>query len=107
MPLTFTENTSIDFDVHGSGPPLILISGLGFGRWGWFKQVPAFSRHFQTITFDARGERGLENGVADLTADMVALLEVTTETLERASYGDESERRMEQGATAAFPEMVR
>ena len=74
MPLTFTENTSIDFDVHGEGPPLILIGGLGFGRWGWFKQVPAFSRHFQTITFDTRGERGLENGVADLVADVVALL---------------------------------
>ncbi len=75
MPLTLTENTSIDFDVHGEGPPLILIGGLGFGRWGWFKQVPAFSRHFQTITFDARGERGLENGVADLAADVVALLD--------------------------------
>ena len=75
MPLTFTENTSIDFDVHGEGPPLILVGGLGFGRWGWFKQVPAFSRHFQTITFDARGERGLENGVADLAADVVALLD--------------------------------
>ncbi len=75
MPLTFTENTSIDYDVHGEGPPLILIGGLGFGRWGWFKQVPALSRHFQTITFDSRGERGLENGVADLTADVVALLD--------------------------------
>jgi 3-oxoadipate enol-lactonase len=58
-----------------AGGPLILIGGLGFGRWGWFKQVPAFSRHFQTITFDARGERGLENGVADLAADVVALLD--------------------------------
>jgi pimeloyl-ACP methyl ester carboxylesterase len=54
---------------------LILIGGLGFGRWGWFKQVPAFSRHFQTIIFDARGERELENGVADLAADVVALLD--------------------------------
>lgn len=75
MPLTITENTSIDYDINGEGPPLILIGGLGFGRWGWFKQVPAFSRHFRTITFDARGERGLENGVADLAADVVALLD--------------------------------
>ena len=55
MPLTITENASIDYDVHGEGPPLILIGGLGFGRWGFFKQVPAFSRHFKTITFDVRG----------------------------------------------------
>lgn len=75
MPVTITENTSIDYDVHGEGPPLILIGGLGFGRWGWFKQVPAFSRHFRTITFDVRGERRLERGVADLVGDVVGLLD--------------------------------
>ena len=75
MPLMITEDTSIDYDIHGEGPPLILINGLGFGRWGWFRQIPAFSRHFSTITFDVRGERNLRNGVADLTADVVALLE--------------------------------
>jgi 3-oxoadipate enol-lactonase len=75
MPVTITENTSIDYDINGEGPPLLLISGLGFGRWGWFKQVPAFSRHFRTITFDARGERRLENGVGDLVRDVVSLLD--------------------------------
>ncbi len=75
MPVTITENTSIDYDVQGECPPLLLINGLGFGRWGWFKQIPAFSRHFQTITFDIRGERGLRNGVADLTGEVVALLD--------------------------------
>ena len=75
MPLTITENTSIDYDRQGEGPPLLLINGLGFGRWGWFKQIPAFTRHFETITFDIRGERGLRNGVADLTGEVVALLD--------------------------------
>jgi 3-oxoadipate enol-lactonase len=75
VPLMLTEHTSIDYDVHGEGPPLILINGLGFGRWAWFKQIPTLSRHFRTITFDVRGERYLENGVADLSADVVALLE--------------------------------
>ena len=75
MPVTITENTSIDYDVQGEGPPLLLVNGLGFGRWGWFRQVPAFSRHFRTITFDVRGERGLRNGVADLTGEVVALLD--------------------------------
>ena len=75
MPLMITENTSIDYDVHGGGPPLILIGGLGFGRWSWFKQIPALSRHFRTITFDVRGERDLEGGVSDLVADVVALLD--------------------------------
>ena len=70
-----TEETSIDYDVHGEGPPLVLIGGLGFGRWGFFKQVPAFLRHFRTITFDVREEQDLDSGVADLTANVVALLE--------------------------------
>src|SRR5215217_4647552 len=75
MPVTITESTSIDYDINGEGEPLILIGGLGFGRWGWFKQVPAFSRHFRTITFDTRGERRLENGVSDLVRDVVSLLD--------------------------------
>ncbi|MBA3616490.1 MAG: alpha/beta fold hydrolase [Rubrobacteraceae bacterium] len=75
MPVMITEEISIDYDVHGEGPPLILIGGLGFGRWGWFKQIPALSRHFRTITFDVRGEQDLDNGVADLTLNAVALLE--------------------------------
>jgi 3-oxoadipate enol-lactonase len=75
MPVTITQNTSIDYDVNGEGPPLILIGGLGFGRWGFFKQIPAFSRHFRTITFDVRGERNLEGGVSDLVDDVVALLD--------------------------------
>ncbi len=75
MPVMLTKQTSIDYDVHGEGPPLILINGLGFGRWAWFKQILAFSRHFSTITFDVRGERALRNGVADLGAEVVKLLE--------------------------------
>jgi 3-oxoadipate enol-lactonase len=70
-----TENTSIDYDVHGKEPPLILIGGLGFGRWGFFKQIPALSRHFSIITFDVRGERSLKGGVSDLALDVVAFME--------------------------------
>ena len=75
MPVMITRNTSIDYDIHGEGPPLVLVGGLGFGRWGFFKQIPALSRHFRTITFDVRGERDLSEGVADLVADVVALLD--------------------------------
>ena len=69
------HDASIDYDVHGDGPALLLIGGLGLGRWGWFKQIPALSRHFRTITFDVRGEQNPSHGVADLTADAVALLD--------------------------------
>lgn len=75
MPVTITGSTSIDYDINGEGQPLLLIGGLGFGRWGWFKQVPSFARHFRTITFNIRGERRLENGVGDLVGDVVSLLD--------------------------------
>ena len=75
MPVTVTEHTSIDYDIQGEGPALVLINGLGFGRWGWFKQVPALSRHFRTITFDVRGERDLDGGVGTLAQDVVDLLD--------------------------------
>ncbi len=75
MPMMLTHDTSIDYDVQGDGPFLLLINGLGFGRWAWFKQTPALSRHFRTITFDIRGEHSLSRGVADLCAEAVALLD--------------------------------
>ena len=74
MPVTNTPNASLEYEVHGSGPSLVLINGLGFGRWGWFKQVPDLSRRFAVITFDARrgSDRGL--GVGDLAGDVADLL---------------------------------
>lgn len=75
MPVAITERTSIDYDERGEGFPLVLIGGLGFGRWGWFRQVPALSRHFRVITFDAKRERVLKDGVADLASDVVALMD--------------------------------
>ena len=74
MPITVVRGASIEYEVRGQGPPLILVNGLGFGRWGWFKQVPAFERHFRTITFDVRGEREVA-GVPDLAAEVAALLD--------------------------------
>jgi pimeloyl-ACP methyl ester carboxylesterase len=74
VPVVTTHNTRIDYDVRGAGPALVLINGLGFGRWGFFKQVPALSRHFATITFDARGERDREGVVGGLAGDVVDLL---------------------------------
>jgi len=75
VPVMLSGETSVDYDVRGEGPPLVLIGGLGFGRWSWFRQVPALSRHFRTVTFDVRGERRLRRGVPDLAAEVLALMD--------------------------------
>jgi 3-oxoadipate enol-lactonase len=74
VPQVSTENATIDYEVHGAGPSLILINGLGFGRWGFFKQVPDLSRRFATITFDAREGRNPEGIIGGLAADAADLL---------------------------------
>ncbi len=74
------KDASIDYDVVGEGYPLLLISGLGFGRWSWFKQVPALSGRFRTISFDLRnvGHLDTEHGaysVGNLALHAASLLD--------------------------------
>lgn len=42
-------------EVEGDGHPLLLLEGLGYHHWMWFKQRPALSRRFRLISVDNRG----------------------------------------------------
>lgn len=56
MPMTGPhDGVAINYEVHGEGEPLILISGTGHDLGFWAGQVPFFSKRFQTIVFDNRG----------------------------------------------------
>jgi 3-oxoadipate enol-lactonase len=46
---------AVAYDVRGRGAPLVLIQGLGVGRWGWEPVVDRLARRFQVITVDNRG----------------------------------------------------
>ena len=64
---------------HGTGPPLLLLQGLGQGSWAWRFQVPVFSRRFRTIVFDTRGTGRSPvppdpYGIADLAGDASKIL---------------------------------
>ncbi len=43
------------YEEAGSGEPLLLIAGLGYGLWMWHKMIPGLSKHCQVIAFDNRG----------------------------------------------------
>jgi pimeloyl-ACP methyl ester carboxylesterase len=43
------------YEIHGGGPHLILIEGLGVATWLWEKQIPDFSKYFTTVVYDNRG----------------------------------------------------
>ena len=43
------------YEVHGEGPPLILVMGIGYDSTLWtLAQVPALSQTFQVVIFDNR-----------------------------------------------------
>jgi pimeloyl-ACP methyl ester carboxylesterase len=45
----------IAWERTGAGPPLLLIHGLGYARWGWEPVVEPLARSFDVILFDNRG----------------------------------------------------
>jgi pimeloyl-ACP methyl ester carboxylesterase len=47
--------TRIVSEARGDGPPLLLVMGLGYARWGWDPVVEPLSRRYRVITFDNRG----------------------------------------------------
>ena len=45
----------IAWESTGKGSPLLLIQGLGYGRWGWDPIVPGLEARHLVIAFDNRG----------------------------------------------------
>lgn len=44
-----------EFRLEGTGPPLLLIHGIGAARETWAKALPILTPHFTVITYDLRG----------------------------------------------------
>jgi 3-oxoadipate enol-lactonase len=56
-PTRFARNgpVAVAYDLRGRGSPLVLIQGVGVGRWGWEPVAARLARRFQVITIDNRG----------------------------------------------------
>lgn len=63
---------TLAYETHGSGQPLVLISGLGYDRWEWHKMVPGLAEHFTVITFDNRGVGQTDKPAGPYTAQLLA-----------------------------------
>lgn len=69
------------YEIHGEGPPLILIMGIGYDATLWgLHQVPGLSKNYQVIVFDNRdvGRSSQASGsytIADMADDLAALLD--------------------------------
>ena len=57
MPRISINDGSLYYERHGSGFPVMMISGLGGLASFWNEQVAAFSKRYDCITHDSRGVR--------------------------------------------------
>jgi 3-oxoadipate enol-lactonase len=55
MPYSTRNGLKIHYDVHGEGPPLVLIHANPFDRRLWTYQVSRFSPFYKVIAIDLRG----------------------------------------------------
>ena len=72
------SGTTIYYEEHGSGEPLLCVMGLATDTLGWALQVPSFSQRHRTVIFDNRdvGQSSAGTGpyeVTDMAQDALDL----------------------------------
>src|SRR5258707_7281871 len=82
MPKLNRDGVNIYYEVHGSGPPLLLTHGYSSTSGMWQGQIEALSRHHQLVLWDMRGhgrsdypDDASSYSEALTVADMAALLD--------------------------------
>lgn len=55
MPYLDHRDSRLYFEVHGNGPPVVLLHGVGGNHASWFYQVAAWRADFTIVLIDARG----------------------------------------------------
>jgi pimeloyl-ACP methyl ester carboxylesterase len=66
VPTIRANGLDIAYDVHGAGPPLVLLHGAtSIGREDFAAQIPLFSKAFRLYLPDARGHGGTRWDAAD------------------------------------------
>src|SRR5882757_4980609 len=73
MPKLNRDGVNIHYEVHGSGPPLLLTHGYSSTSAMWQEQVAALSKHHQLVVWDMRG-----HGQSDYPGDPLAYSEALT-----------------------------
>lgn len=79
MPLLSLPGADIWYEEHGSGPPLMMVAGLGGVGTYWTVNLAAFTPHFRVILHDQRGtgrsSRVPVRSVGEMAGDALALMD--------------------------------
>src|SRR3954463_11132451 len=73
MPKINRDGVDIHYEVHGSGPPLLLTHGYSSTSDMWHGQIAALSKHHKLVLWDMRG-----HGQSDYPTDPNAYSEALT-----------------------------
>lgn len=72
MPTVQVNGINLNYEIHGQGEPLVLISGIGYDLWQWHLMVPLLAEQFQVITFDNRGAGKSDAPAGPYSAQLLA-----------------------------------
>jgi pimeloyl-ACP methyl ester carboxylesterase len=80
MPFKHCNGINIFYETHGTGTPLILVSGLGGDHFFWQPSIAVLASVFEVITFDTRGIGQTDApeesySMAVFAEDMIALMD--------------------------------
>ncbi len=54
MPYAEVNGLSLYYELHGQGPPICLVEGIGYASWLWRSQIGPLSAKHQVLLFDNR-----------------------------------------------------
>jgi 3-oxoadipate enol-lactonase len=110
MPVAKRNGAEVYYEVRGTGPPLVLIEGLGYGLWMWRGQSPALEERFRLFLVDNRGVGRSSPlpgpySIPEFARDALAVLDA--ERVERAAVlGASMGGAIAQSMAALAPERV-
>jgi pimeloyl-ACP methyl ester carboxylesterase len=76
------KGCKLSYEVHGAGPPVVFIQGLGIHGCAWKPQIDALAARYECLSFDNRGiglsqPRGAAITIEQMAEDALALMDAT------------------------------
>ena len=72
MPRVKIDSIKIEYEISGSGPPVVFINGLTMDLNGWLLQVDAISTQYRMVRYDCRGQGDSDKPDEEYTQELHA-----------------------------------